>query len=67
MAFAGLVVELLFGALGLVPTERRAVVSEAAIALNYTSVLDIVFVALAAILVVRAWRTGVGEMVAMMA
>jgi len=67
MAFAGLVVELLFGALGLVPTERRAVVSEAAIALNYTSVLDIVFVALAAILVVRAWRTGVGEMVAVMA
>ena len=67
MAFAGLVVELLFGALGLVPTTRLALVTEATIALNYTSVLNLVFLGLAAILVVRAWRTGVGEMVAMMA
>ena len=41
--------------------------NHATIALNYTSVLNVVFLALAAILVVRAWRTGVGEMVAMMA
>jgi len=67
MAFAGLVVEVLFGALGLIPAERRAIVSEATIALNYTSVLNVLFLALAAVLVVRAWRTGVGEMVAMMA
>jgi uncharacterized protein len=67
MAFAGLVVEVLFGALGLIPSERRAIVSEATIALNYTSVLDVLFLALAAVLVVRAWRTGVGGMVAMMA
>jgi uncharacterized membrane protein YraQ (UPF0718 family) len=67
MAFAGYVVELLFGAVGLVPAERRAIVSEATITLNYTSVLDVLFLALAAILVIRAWRTGVGEMVAVMA
>src|SRR5207247_6378928 len=67
MALAGLVVELLFGVLGLVPSERRAVVTEAAVTLNYTSVLNVAFLALAAILVVRAWRTGVGKMVAMMA
>ena len=67
MAFAGLVVEVLFGALGLVPTERRALVTEATIALNYTSALNVAFLALAAILVFRAWRTGVGEMVSMMA
>ena len=67
MAFAGLIVEVLFGALGLIPSERRAIVSEATIVLNYTSVLNVLFLALAAVLVVRAWRTGVGEMVAMMA
>jgi uncharacterized protein len=67
MAFAGLVVEVLFGALGLVPTERRALVSEATIALNYTSALNVAFLALAAILLVRAYTTGVGKMVAMMA
>ena len=67
MAFAGFIVELLFGALGLVPTERRALVSEATIALNYTSVLNVAFIALAAVLLARAYKTGVGEMVAMMA
>ncbi len=67
MAFAGFVVELLFGALGLVPTERRALVTEATVALNYTSVLNVAFLALAVILLVRAYKTGVGEMVAMMA
>ena len=67
MAFAGLVVEVLFGALGLVPSVRQALVAEATVTLNYTSVLNVLFLGLAAVLVVRAWRTGVGEMVAMMA
>ena len=67
MAFAGLIVELLFGALGLVPSVRQAIVAGATITLNYTSVLNVLFLGLAAILVIRAWRTGVGEMVAMMA
>jgi len=67
MAFAGYVVELVFGLLGLVPSVRQALVTEATISLNYTSVLNVLFLVLAAVLLVRAYRTGVGEMVAMMA
>ena len=58
MAAAGLLVELLFGALGLIPTERNAQVVEASVTWNYTTVLNIVFLALAAVLVVRFLRTG---------
>jgi uncharacterized protein len=66
MALAGLVVELLFQALGLVPGQRVAIVADPQVTLNYTSVLNVLFLALAALLVVRALRTGVGEMLAMM-
>ncbi|MDQ6858490.1 MAG: permease [Chloroflexota bacterium] len=66
MAAAGLVVELLFGALGLIPHERNALVAEPSLSLNYTTVLDLVFLALAAMLLVRAWRTGGFKMLAMM-
>jgi uncharacterized membrane protein YraQ (UPF0718 family) len=66
MALAGLVVELLFQALGLVPAQRVAIVADPQVTLNYTSALNLVFLALAALLVVRALRTGVGEMIAMM-
>jgi uncharacterized membrane protein YraQ (UPF0718 family) len=62
MAVAGLVVELVFGLLGLVPEERNAKVVEASISLNYTTVLNIVFLALAAVLVWRFMRTGGPEM-----
>ena len=47
--------------------DSQAIVAEATITLNYTSVLNVLFLGLAAILVIRAWRTGVGEMAAMMA
>ena len=66
MALAGFLVELLFQALGLVPVQRVAIVADPQITLNYTSVLDIVFLALAAVLVARAIRTGVGSMLAVM-
>jgi uncharacterized membrane protein YraQ (UPF0718 family) len=66
MAIAGLVVELLFAALGLIPAARNALVAEPSLSLNYTTVLNIVFLALAATLLVRAWRTGGFAMVAMM-
>ncbi len=66
MVAAGLVIELLFSALGLVPPNRIAIVAEPQITLNYTSVLNVVFLGLAAVLVVRAARTGVGSMLAMM-
>jgi uncharacterized protein len=66
MAVASFVVELVFGALGLVPTDRRALMVEAAITWNYTTVLNIVFLALAAALVWRAGRTGGFGMLRMM-
>jgi uncharacterized protein len=58
MVVAGLVVELLFGALGLIPDERSARVVEASIQLNYTTVLNVIFSMLAAVLVWRFLRTG---------
>jgi uncharacterized protein len=58
MATAGLVVEILFGALGLIPTERNAKVIETSVSWNYTTVLNLFFLAIAAVLVVRFLRTG---------
>jgi hypothetical protein len=58
MVAAGLIVEVLFGALGLIPEERSAKVVESSITWNYTTVLNIVFLVLAAVLVVRFLRTG---------
>jgi uncharacterized protein len=67
MAGAGLLVELLFGGLGLVPEgPRHAKVIEAQVTLNYTSVLNIAFLVLAAVLAVRFLRTGGPEMLSMM-
>jgi uncharacterized membrane protein YraQ (UPF0718 family) len=58
MAAAGFAVEVLFGALGLIPSERDAKVVEEAITWNYTTVLNLVFLTIAAVLVVRFLRTG---------
>ena len=66
MVAAGLVVEFLFDALGLIPNARHAKVVEAGIHWNYTTVLDIVFLVIAAVLVVRMVRTGGLEMLKMM-
>ena len=66
MAAAGLIVELLFRIAGLVPTARHAIVPEAQISLNYTTVLNVVFLALAAALVLRFMNTGGPEMMTMM-
>src|SRR6266516_7561319 len=66
MAAAGLLVDLAFEALGLVPTTRNAKVVEASITLNYTSILNILFLTLAAMLVVRFLRTNGPEMLRMM-
>jgi uncharacterized membrane protein YraQ (UPF0718 family) len=60
MVFAGLIVEFVFGGLGLVPTERDAKVVEASVTLNYTTVLNVIFVGLAAALVWRYFRHGGG-------
>jgi uncharacterized protein len=60
MVAAGLMVELLFQALGLVPTERDAKVVTARVTWNYSTYLNIVFLALAAVLVWRYFRRGGG-------
>jgi uncharacterized membrane protein YraQ (UPF0718 family) len=66
MAAAGLIVEFLFEGLGLTRTERNAKVEMANIHLNYTTVLNVVFLAIAAVLVWRFVRTGGLPMLRMM-
>lgn len=66
MALAALAVELIFGALHLIPQQRSAQIVEEAIRWNYTTFLNLAFLALAAILVIRFLRTGGPEMLRMM-
>ena len=66
MALSGLAVELLFQAIGLAPTERHAKIVEASITWNYTTILNIGFLALAALLVWRFLATGGLPMLKMM-
>ena len=66
MVGAALLVELVFSAAGLIPSTRTAHISEASVALNYTTVLNIIFLALAALLVGRFVKTGGLPMLRMM-
>ena len=66
MAGAALIVELVFGTLGLVPAERNARVVDATITWDYTSWLNIAFLVLAAALVWRFFTTGGLAMLRMM-
>jgi uncharacterized membrane protein YraQ (UPF0718 family) len=66
MAAAGYLVELIFGSLGLIPVGRHAKVIEASIQWNYTTVLNIIFLILAAALCYRFTRTGGIPMLKMM-
>ena len=66
MVGAALVVEFVFQGLGLIPQHRAARIVETAITFNYTTVLNIVFLAIAAFLVVRFFRTGGRKMLAHM-
>jgi uncharacterized protein len=66
MAGAALIVELIFGAIGLVPAQRNARVVEASIAWDYTTWLNITFLILAAWLVWRFLKTGGPAMLRMM-
>jgi len=66
MAAAGYIVEFLFGALGLIPQNRNVAAITAGIQWNYTSVLNIIFLVLAAVLVIRFIRTGGLPMLSMM-
>ena len=66
MAGAALIVELVFGTLGLVPAERNARVVDATITWDYTSWLNIAFLVLAAALIWRFFTTGGQAMLRMM-
>jgi uncharacterized protein len=66
MAGAALIVELMFGILGLVPPERAARVVEASLTWNYTTWLNIAFLMLAGLLVWRFLKTGGPAMLRMM-
>jgi uncharacterized membrane protein YraQ (UPF0718 family) len=63
---AGYAVEIIFGVLGLIPSERHANVQTAQVSWNYTTFLNIVFLLLAAVLVIRFLRTGGRQMLATM-
>ena len=67
MVMSGYIVEFLFGGLGLIPAERAAKVTEKGISWSYTTVLNIIFLLLAAALIVRFFRSGGLHMFKMMA
>jgi uncharacterized membrane protein YraQ (UPF0718 family) len=60
MVAAALIVEFAFDGLGLIPGERDAKVEMASVELNYTTVLNLISLGLAAALVARYFRRGGG-------
>ncbi|AIF39680.1 membrane protein [Dermacoccus nishinomiyaensis] len=66
MVIAGYAVELIFGPLGMVPHDRSLAVAETGISWNYTTWLNIAFLALAAALLTVFLRTGSIGMLRMM-
>jgi uncharacterized membrane protein YraQ (UPF0718 family) len=66
MVFAALVIEFLFDLLRLIPSQRSAQIVEMSISFNYTTVLNIIFLVIAALLLVRFFRTGGPKMLAHM-
>lgn len=66
MVAAGYLVEMIFGATGLVPKQRNATVMEAAVSWNYTTWLNIAFLIVAAVLVIRFVTSGGVPMLRMM-
>jgi uncharacterized membrane protein YraQ (UPF0718 family) len=66
MVAAGYLVEIIFGGLRLVPSRATARVAVTSVSLGYTTWLNIAFLLIAAILVVRFMRTGGLPMLRMM-
>ena len=66
MAVAALIVEFVFQLLGLIPQQRSANVVEMSVTFNHTTVLNIIFLAIAAFLSVRFFKTGGPKMLAHM-
>jgi uncharacterized membrane protein YraQ (UPF0718 family) len=66
MAAAALIVEFVFHLFGLIPHQRTAQIVETSISFNYTTVLNVTFLVIAAFLVVRFLKTGGPKMLAHM-
>jgi hypothetical protein len=66
MVGAGYIVEIVFGALGLVPSTRHAKILDAHVTLNGDTVLNIIFLGITAALVIRFLKTGGLDMLKMM-
>ena len=66
MVIAGYIVEFLFGALNIIPQNRNIVAIAEGIQWNYTTILNIIFLMLAAVMVIRFIRTGGIPMLRMM-
>jgi uncharacterized membrane protein YraQ (UPF0718 family) len=66
MVAGGYIIEFLFGGLGLIPAARAARVGDSGVQWNYTTVLNIIFLVVAAALVTRFFRSGAGPMLRMM-
>jgi uncharacterized membrane protein YraQ (UPF0718 family) len=66
IAAASLLAEIGFDAAGLIPTTRSAHITEASVGLNYTTILNLIFLTLAAWLVTRFITTGGMPMLRMM-
>jgi uncharacterized membrane protein YraQ (UPF0718 family) len=66
MVLAGYIIEILFSYLNIIPTNRSMVVISEGVRWNYTSFLNIIFLILAIILVIRFLRTGGPAMLKMM-
>ena len=66
MVAAGYLIELLFGTVNLIPAQRNATVMQEGISWNYTTWLNIAFLVVAAMLIVRFVTSGGMPMVRMM-
>jgi uncharacterized membrane protein YraQ (UPF0718 family) len=66
MVIAGYLVEFIFGAAGLIPTDRHAAVKMAGVSWNYTTWLNIAFLVLASVFVARFVASGGIPMLRMM-
>ncbi|MFI5975429.1 permease [Streptomyces sp. NPDC051452] len=66
MVLAGYIVEFAFGGLGLIPDQADAKIPMEGVSWNYTTWLNIAFLVLAAVLLMRFWRTGGLSMLRMM-
>ena len=58
IVLSGYFTEILFGSLNLIPAERNALITSGGISFNYTSILNIIFIILAVLLVIRFYKTG---------